>query len=275
MGPELTITGSNLRLFEPDKFSQFDQQPQAAKTPNEWFAQRYPTAYENHGSPFLELFQPDQFTVQILPVTLNHDFFAAVLGGSKELGHHVIYFEPEMMWYFKDSDGIFKSTTAEKLMTVYRALMMKAAQDLPANVNKLNLVHEWRGDRTAKTIIQRAKSILAADHTFFSPTSPNQRIRGPELFERLAKVYVEEVLERVPGETLLLTDAFDHFCEYLRRKNMPVVKRQMFKALIPPAIREQYELGIRNDLHDPSGGGWHSGWKGIRVMDMEQAGLPK
>ena len=78
-------------------------------------------------------------------------------------------------------------------------------------------------------------------------------------------------MERVPGETLLLTVAYVHFCEFLRKRNMPVVKRQVFKQLVPPQIRDQYELGIRNDIHDLAGGGWHCGWKGIRVLDLERA----
>jgi hypothetical protein len=53
---------------------------------------------------------------------------------------------------------------------------------------------------------------------------------------------------------------------------MPAVKRQVFKALVPPAIQEQYDLGIRNDLHDLEGGGWHCGWKGIRALHLEPAG---
>jgi hypothetical protein len=53
---------------------------------------------------------------------------------------------------------------------------------------------------------------------------------------------------------------------------MPPVKRQVFKALVPPVIRQEYEIGIRNDLHDEPGGGWHCGWKGIRALDLEPAG---
>ena len=116
MGEEITLTRpDHLKLYEPQKLSGFDQQHQEPKTPNEWFVQRYPWSYENHGSPFLELVQPiDQFTVQVMPITINHDFFAAVLGGRKDLGHHVIYFEPEMQWYFRDADGIYKTTTAAR-----------------------------------------------------------------------------------------------------------------------------------------------------------------
>jgi len=264
MGQEIALTNpANLRLFEPSKFSQFDHLLQDSKTPNEWFVQRYPLAYENHGSPFLELLEPlDQFSVQVLPVSLNFDFFASVLGGRKDLGHHVIYFEPEMQWYFRDCDGIYKTTTAEKLMNLYRALMMKCAQEMPAQVHKLNLVHEFRSDKTAKAVVQRAKSILAADSSFFSATSPHQRIKGQELFERVARVFVDHLLMSEPGQILRLTDAYTAFRGLLKERELPDIKRSDFKAVVAPLIREQFNVALRNDLD----GGGGRGWKGVKML---------
>jgi hypothetical protein len=63
-----------------------------------------------------------------------------------------------------------------------------------------------------------------------------------------------------------------HFCQYLKSKNMPAVKRKEFKALVPAAIQEQFDLKIRNDLREPEGDRWHAGWKGIRALDIEPVG---
>ena len=267
MGEEIALTRPDqLKLYEPAKFNQFDHQPQEPKTPNEWFVKKYPWAYENHGSPFLELVQPiDQFTVQVLPVSLNTDFFASVLGGRKDLGHHVIYFEPEMQWYFLDSYTIYKTTTAEKLANLYRALMMKCAEDLPGNVHKLNLFHEFRSDRIAKAVVQRSKSILAADSSFFSATSPHQRIRGLEIMERVARRFVDEMLTSKPGEILRINDAFAVFRALLKQKELPDIKRSDFKAVLVPLIRDQFNVCLRNDL-----GGSGRGWKGLKMV---QSGL--
>ena len=252
-----------MRLFEPNKFSQFDHQPSQPQTPNQWFVQRYPDAYEIHGSPFLELVElMDSFTHQVLSISLNHDFFAAVLGGRKDLGQHVVYFEPELAWYFLDSDGLYKSTTAEKLANLYRALMMACLKDMPANVHKLNLFHEWRSDRVCKTIIQRTKSILAADHTFFSATSPHQRIRGIELFERVARKFVDELLTHEPGQILRLADAYGVFRELLRARELPDIKRSDFKAVVGPLITSQFNVALRNDL----AGAGVRGWKNVRLV---------
>jgi hypothetical protein len=270
MGQEIALTRPDrLKLYEPAKFSQFDHLPQEPKTPNEWFVQRYPDSYENHGSPFLELVEPlDQFSVQVLPITINHDFFAAVLGGSKDLGHHTIYFEPEMQWYFKDSDRIYKTTTPEKLQNQYRALMMKCAQEMPAQVHKLNLVHEFRSDKTAKAVVQRAKSILATDQSYFSATSPHQRIRGPELYERLMRVLCETMLEKSEGACLTVTQAYQAFCKLSQQRSLSQIKRSMFREIMRDLVRDEFGLGLRRDVPDAQNK-QQEAWRGLKLVEAE------
>lgn len=267
MGQEIAITQpQHLKLYEPPRFSFDKTEP---KTPNEWFGQRYPEAYQNHGSPFLELVQPiDQFTVQVMPITLNHDFFGSVLGGRKDLGHHVIYFEPEMQWYFLDWDGVYKPTTAEKLQNLYRALLMKCAGEMPANVHKLNLFHEWRSDRTSKLIVQRAKSILAADQSFFSATSPNQRVKGPELYERLMRVLVETMLQPSEGGCLTVTQAYQVFCQLAQQHSLNQLKRSMFKEMMRDLIKDKFGMSLRNDVPDHENR-HQQAWKGLRLVEAE------
>jgi hypothetical protein len=91
--------------------------------------------------------------------------------------------------------------------------MIKCAEEMPGNVHKLNLFHEFRSDKTSKAVVQRAKSILAADSSFFSATSPHQRIRGIELHERIARKFVDELMTASPGNVLLLADAYASFFE--------------------------------------------------------------
>ncbi len=265
MGENIALTRpEQLKLYEP-RFNQFNE-PQEPKTPNAWFVQHYPEAYEKCGSPFLELVEPvDQFSVQVLPISINLDFFAFVLGGRKEFGHHVIYYESEMAWYFRDSDGIFKSTSAEKMANHYRALLLKCCQDMPANVHKLNLFHEWRGDKTVKAVVQKAKSILAADSSFFSATSTNQRIKGQELQERVARRFVESLLTAEPGKVLLLADAYAVFLRLAKQHNLEPVKRSDFKAMVVPIVQEQFGVRLRNDLRIDERSGVR-GWKNVKMV---------
>jgi hypothetical protein len=245
--------------------------PDQTITPNLWFEQRFPSQTEQFGPAFLEWKETGARYAKTTPISINQDFFASILSDSK-LGLSIIYFEPEMQFYYIEPMlQLYKPTSQEKLQNLYRGFLIRSALGLGDDVNILNLFHEFRQDKVARGVTNRAKSVLAADASFFSAQSRHQRIRGIELHERLARSFVEQVLERVPGETLLLTDAYLQFCEFLRRRDMPVVNRQVFKQLVPPQIRDQYELGIRNDLHDLAGGGWHSGWKGIRLLEVEPA----
>jgi hypothetical protein len=36
-------------------------------------------------------------------------------------------------------------------------------------------------------------------------------------------------------------------------------------------VKEEYDLGIRNDIRGLQGDGWHCGWKGIRAVDLQAA----
>jgi len=145
--------------------------------------------------------------------------------------------------------------------------MMKCAQHMPANVNKFNLVQEFRGDRISKAVINRARSILAADSSFFSPSSPNRRIRGQELHERVARRFVDEMLCGEPGKVLLLADAFAQFLRLLKEQGLEPVKRSDFKALVTPMIRDQFNVCLRNDLKIDERQGVR-GWKNVGYLNQ-------
>src|SRR5258705_8080117 len=78
------------------------EQNSEPRTPALWFAQKFPDQVNQFGCPFLEMRQStcDGFNL-ITPVSINTDFFAAMLGGDSKLGHSVIYFEPEMQFYYR------------------------------------------------------------------------------------------------------------------------------------------------------------------------------
>jgi len=178
-------------------------------TPSEWFADKFPDQVKQYGCPFLEMREStcDGFT-RITPISINIDFFAAMVGGDSKLGHSVVYFEPEMQfYYFEPVLQLYKTTSQEKLQNLYRSMLIRCAQELNNETHKLNLFHEFRSDKTSKAVVQRSKSILAADSSFFSATSKHQRIRGLELTERVARKFVDELLTHEPGQILRLTDA--------------------------------------------------------------------
>jgi hypothetical protein len=172
-----------------------------------------------------------------------------------------------MQFFFKDWDNIYKPTCPEKLANLYRALIMKCAQEMPAQVHKLNLFHEFRSDKVSRAVVQRAKSVLAADSSFFSPTSPHTRIRGVELLERVARVFVDDLLTKEPGTILKLQDAFTIFRGLLKQRSLPDIKRSEFKAVVGPLIREEFDVALRNDLGEDTN---LRGWKNVRLLQAPQ-----
>jgi len=235
-------------------------------TPAEWFAQKFPDAARRFGCPFLEMRQTthDGFN-KITPIALNLDFFAGSLAGDSKLGHSVIYYEPEMQfYYFEPMQQIYKPTSPEKLRNYYRAMLLRCAQELNHDTDKLNLFAEFRSDKNARAVTNRAKSILAASQDFFSATSPHQRIRGVELHERVARRFVDELLSVESGKVLMLADAYAAFCSLLKQRELEPIKRSDFKAMVGPLIRDQFNVALRNDLVVDERRGVR-GWKNLRL----------
>ena len=130
---------------------------------------------------------------------------------------------------------------------------------------KLNVWAEFRSDKNARTVIQRAKSILSAGSDFFSATSPHSRICGIELHERVARKFVDELLMSEPGQILKLADAYTVFRSLLKQRELPDIKRSEFKAVVGPLIHDQFNVALRNDLPGVDGGSVRS-WKGVRLL---------
>ena len=125
-------------------------------------------------------------------------------------------------------------------MNLYRGLLQRAAQELPKKNNVLNLCIEFRSDKNAKAVLQRAKSILAADSAFFSATSPNQRIQGQELHERLMRVLCETMLEFSADSSLTVTRAYNAFCRMAELRQLGTTKRSMFKATMTDLVLDRF-----------------------------------
>jgi len=239
-------------------------------TPAIWFAQKFPDQVNQFGCPFLEMRESscDGFS-RITPISINHDFFAAMLGGDARLGHSVVYFDPEMQFYYREPvQHLYKPTSPEKLQNYYRSMLLRCATELGREADKLNLFAEFRNDKNSRAVVNRAKSVLAADQTFFSATSPHQRVKGPELHERLARVVVETMLEQRPDSILTMTQAYDVFCKLSQQRSLAQIKRSMFKEMMRDVVKDVYGMALRNDLPDQNNK-QQVGWKGLGVIDAE------
>jgi len=65
--------------------------------------------------------------IQTTPACINHDAFAASLS-DPGLGLDVVYFEPDMQFYYNFSfHPVFRPVSPEKLQGLYRGLLLKSA----------------------------------------------------------------------------------------------------------------------------------------------------
>jgi hypothetical protein len=243
------------------------------KSANDWFCKRFPTQVKVFGSPFLEQHQGSlQTGTQITPLVPNLDFLAACLGGDESLGHRVIYYPAELQFYYYDPrNKMFHATTPEKLGNLLRGLLARCAAEVSGEAHILNLFHTFRADQVVKSVVNRCKSVLAADSDFFGVKSPHQRVQGPEIHERLARVFAEQMLEPCPNSILTVGQTYALFNQFTKARNMPALKRSLFKGLFAEVIREAYDLGLRNDLVNAETQTQQRGWKGLRPVEREAA----
>ena len=239
---------------------------QPPSTPSEWFAGRFPAEVKRWGCPFLEAVEEDRVTGRqhITAVELNDNFFASTLSDS-QLGHSVVFYEPEQQWFFiEPRDGLYHPTSESKLMNLLSCLLVRCAEEMPSTVDKVNLFVKFRSDETLKAVIKKARSVLAADATFFSTTSPHRRIEGIELPAQAARRFIQSTVKPKPGQVLSIGDCYAGFEGFCRNNGVEPVAKKAFKQLVVEIIREEFSVGFRSDLKNTEGR-YLRGWKGLAV----------
>ena len=263
------LTLANSANHKLDARTLGDSKPQwltEPKTATEWFCAKFPTQIKVFGGPFLEEQQPD-FTGNKTsrPLVPNRDCLAACLGGDERLGHRIIYYAAELQFYFYDPrDQMYHATTDQKMGNLLRGLLARCATEVRGEEHLFNTFHTFRSDAIVKAVVNRAKSVLEASPDFFSATSPNQRIAGPEIHQRLALVFAQKLLEPHTGSILTIGQTYALFNKFAQSKSMPAIKRSDFKSLMAETIRDAYGLGVRNDLMNAETQKQQCGWLGLR-----------
>jgi len=234
-------------------------------TPSEWFARRYPAEVKRWGCPFLEDVDEDRTTgrKQITAVALNDCFFASTLSDS-QLGHSVVFYEPEQKWFYLEPHGCYHPTSDAKLMNLLSSLLVRCAEEMPAGVDRINLFVTFRADETLRAVVKNARSILAADSTFFAPVSQHRRVESTELPAQAARRFIQSTVKERPGHLLSVNDCYVGFEGFCRNNGIEPVQRRFFRQLIVDVIKEEFGAGFRSDLRDAEGR-YLRGWKGLAV----------
>jgi hypothetical protein len=130
------------RLKRTEPPSVFDEgKARQPSTPSEWFSAKFPEQVNTYGPPILEAVYADvDHSKRINPVALNEDCFAAILGGDKALGHHLIFYLPEQQFYFLDNrTGNYTLSSEQKLLLLLSQYLIHCAADMPSNVDVKDL----------------------------------------------------------------------------------------------------------------------------------------
>lgn len=246
------------------------------QTPGEYFSRKFPSLADTYGPPVLEHVQ---ITAELRSYTvayaLNEDFFAGVVAGDPALGHHVVFYVPEQQWYFFDCRfGYYVPTTEEKLLTVLSQHLIRCAEAMPVlDVDVGMIFLPLRAEQNLKEIIRRARSINAADRTFFEASNGHKRRCGERILDPATepshKLFIREAIIPEPERILTTNDCFDSYTAYCEIQKLEPAGRKPFTGLMTEGIHEQFGLGFRKDLVGADGK-CHRGWKGLtcRVPDL-------
>ena len=249
-----------------------DEVSENTNNPNDWFTAKFPEQAQQYGPAFMEGTYTDANGLKrFVPACLNEDFFAAILGGDKELGHQVVWYPPEETWYFFDYRvDAFCVTTEEKLKLLLSNYLIRCSQECTSLVDVTNLVVKFRRDDVLQRIVDKAKAVLEADRLFFQGKDGQRRCVDGKYVEPNEepsyRQFVKRSIVREPEATVTLQDAFHRYFQFCRDHQMQPLTRQEFKGLVAEVIREVFNLGLRHDIPGDEGKHRH-GWFGVRLDD--------
>jgi hypothetical protein len=128
----------------------------------------------NHGLPFYCVFTGEDESNERI-TGINTNFWAAFLGGDKRLSHSVVFYLPEQLFYFLDvPNGRYVLTSEGKLLLGISLALQEIAAGL--NISTANMLLEtFQTKAIFHEIIEKAKSLLAADVGFFSGSKARER----------------------------------------------------------------------------------------------------
>ena len=266
---ELLANGHyQVKRYQPGLWDGSDRAHDTITTASEWFSRKFPEQVDRFGCPFLELRHDEKHGItSAIPVLPNEEFFAAILGGDKRLGHEVVFYQPERQFYFRDvrDNGVFKVTSEPKLRTLLSIYFLNCAEELP-NIDPRALFRDCRSDEQLQRIVVKARSILAADESFFILDGPNVRAEGTEAYGQLAKTFIQSFVEPAPGKTLTVSESYALFKQFSQGHGLVVIDMPLFRELMATLIQREYGLGLRNDVPNLSGK-QQRGWRGVSLRE--------
>ena len=244
-------------------------------TPSSWFGSRFPEITERFGRAF---FEETVVGLHGSPVVraavMNEDFFAAMLGGEKRLGHRIVHLPGEGFLYHDPKVNAFANTSDEKVEFLLSNYLIKCAEDMGRNVDSKLLVKDHRRPAVLAGIVSRAKTVLEADPRFFEGKSGARRYANGRVAlpanASASEDFIHTAFTRAEGASLIVAEAYQEFLRYCQMENLTRVEFTEFKRVARELVLEKFQLGLRHDIRTTEGRQTH-GWRHIRLLSDSPA----
>lgn len=240
------------------------------RTPNGWFHSRFPDQSLVFGNPFFEEEILNGHGSQVVyPTIINEDFFAAMLGGEKRLGHKMVYLPCEGFWFKDPRLDAFCSTSDKKVEILLSNYLVKCAESMGRNVDSKLLIKDHRRPNVLSRIVDRAKTALEADQRFFEGVNAPKRHSNGKILRPSKESSPEDFIHSsfIPkeNEVVIVSEAYQKFLGYCLMENLTRVEFKEFKRVAKDLVMEKFQLGLRHDIRNPEGRQTH-GWKHLCLM---------
>ena len=239
-------------------------------TPSTWFGSRFPEITVRFGRAFFEeTVAAFNGKSVVKPSVINEDFFAAMLGGEKRLGHKMVYLPGEGFLYQDPKMNAFASTSDQKVEILLSNYLIKCAEDMGRNVDSKLLVNEHRRPSVLAGIVKRARTVLEADPRFFQGINGARRVANGKTIQPAIlsspEDFIHTAFTRSEGSSVVVGEAFQEFLRFCQMGNLTRVEFTEFKRVAKELILEKFQLGLRHDIRTPEGRQTH-GWKHLCLL---------
>ena len=239
-------------------------------TPCSWFGSLFPEIQERFGRAFFEETVVGLNGSPLVRASvINEDFFAAMLGGEKRLGHRMVHLPGEGFLYHDPKVNAFAITSDQKVEILLSNYLIKCAETMGRNVDSKMLVKDHRRPSVLAGIVNRAKTVLEADLHFFGGINGARRHAHGIIIQPTAisapEDFIHHAFTRSEGGSVVVGEAYQEFLRYCQMGNLTRVEFTEFKRVAKELVLEKFQLGLRHDIRTPEGRQTH-GWKHIRLL---------
>lgn len=263
--PQVVHEYTTLPRYEPVPWALQDHLVEKVpRTPSDWFGYHFPNTAVQYGPAILEqrkILSDD--TEKIVPLHINEDFFAGMLGTAK--CNITVWHVHEQQFYQRNpATKYFEAIDEGKLKLTLSQWFIKCVNAMPGSVEIAKIFTEFRNKDVLESIIERAKAVLAVDEEYFSPDGSNARNPATTPKESV-RLFVDTCLAKEESASLTAHACYEAYTAFCREQHLPAVQRSRFTENVRPHIQRRFNRGVRHDLHRYDADRC-TGWRGIKVQ---------